>query len=181
MTSRLEDHYCPRRGESPMGSTWPGPDKWERLRGEPYHTCSYCGSMHPGEFLDSAAAGAPLGPTDKSYKVYIDVPNPRAGEPTVYASANFEQTGPGWVRVSEANVETLPLDEWRRQHWMERETWVKVEPAHSMLHGKFYFQHLDEPGMHRFIELYNARSLNIGYPGHFYSLPFFMRLGEPSK
>jgi hypothetical protein len=42
--------------------------------------------------------------------------------------------------------------------------------------GKFYFQHLDEPQRGRFIELLNAGSLNIGYPGRFYVTPFFARV-----
>lgn len=40
---------------------------------------------------------------------------------------------------------------------------------------KFYFQHLDEAGQRKFIELVNAKRVRIGYPGHFYVLPFFCR------
>jgi len=40
-------------------------------------------------------------------------------------------------------------------------------------YGKFYFQHLDADGQRRFISLLNEGKLNIGYPGHFYTLPFF--------
>ncbi len=39
--------------------------------------------------------------------------------------------------------------------------------------GKFYFQHLDEDGQNKFIELANEKKLKIGFPGHFYVLPFF--------
>ncbi|EPR09880.1 hypothetical protein M527_07070 [Sphingobium indicum IP26] len=39
--------------------------------------------------------------------------------------------------------------------------------------GKFYFQHLDQSQRGKFIELLNAGAVNIGYPGHFYVLPFF--------
>lgn len=41
--------------------------------------------------------------------------------------------------------------------------------------AKFYFQHLDKELRLRFIELYNEkpRQFTIGYPGHFYVLPFF--------
>jgi hypothetical protein len=38
---------------------------------------------------------------------------------------------------------------------------------------KFYFQHLSFGQELEFIELYNTRTLKIGYPGHFYVLPFF--------
>ena len=41
-------------------------------------------------------------------------------------------------------------------------------------HGKFYFQHLDEPDKRRFIDLYNEGVMNLGYPGNFYTRPFFV-------
>ncbi|MEA3042986.1 MAG: hypothetical protein QOH47_824 [Sphingomonadales bacterium] len=34
-------------------------------------TCSYCGSLHPDDFMEQVEAGAELIPTDKRYKVYI--------------------------------------------------------------------------------------------------------------
>jgi hypothetical protein len=42
--------------------------------------------------------------------------------------------------------------------------------------GKFYFQHLSFEEKMRFIDLWNDGKLNIGFPGHFYVLPFFMQL-----
>lgn len=41
---------------------------------------------------------------------------------------------------------------------------------------KFYFQHLSEEQGRRFVDLHNERRLNFGVPGHFYVLPFFMRV-----
>lgn len=43
----------------------------------------------------------------------------------------------------------------------------------SVGHSKFYFQHLDDAGKDRFVQLVNEKKMVIGYPGHFYSLPFF--------
>lgn len=45
--------------------------------------------------------------------------------------------------------------------------------------GKFYFQHFSEEDMHQFIDILNARNpkTRIGYPGHFYVMPFFMAKG----
>lgn len=40
---------------------------------------------------------------------------------------------------------------------------------------KFYFQHLTPLQMQRFVELANAGQIAMGYPGHFYTLPFFIR------
>lgn len=39
--------------------------------------------------------------------------------------------------------------------------------------AKFYFQHFSAEDRRFFIELYNRRLLNIGYPGFFYVAPFF--------
>jgi len=43
--------------------------------------------------------------------------------------------------------------------------------------GKFYFQHLGEDARREFVDLLNAGRLNLGYPGRFYVLPFF--IGTP--
>lgn len=76
--------------------------------------CSFCGSLHPGEFIDLLATGLEIIPTDKAYKAYLE-----GG-------------------------------------------------------AKFYYQHLSDAQIHRFIELYNSKVMNVGYPGYFYVLPFFM-------
>lgn len=68
---------CPRRRESPNGSE-PGEDTFSPghgMIGQPTG-CSWCGSMDPEDFLKAAREGAQLGPTDKSYKCYIDFPKP---------------------------------------------------------------------------------------------------------
>lgn len=41
-------------------------------------------------------------------------------------------------------------------------------------HDKAYFQHFDKAHMEAFLALYNAQAMNVGMPGHFYKLPFFM-------
>lgn len=49
-------------------------------------------------------------------------------------------------------------------------------------HAKFYFQHLDEAGRDRFITLVNERKMKIGFPGHFYVLPYFCaRAPKPTE
>lgn len=40
--------------------------------------------------------------------------------------------------------------------------------------GKFYFQHLSNDQRIEFIKLLNDKKVNIGYPGYFYNLPFFI-------
>jgi len=61
-----ESHLCPRREESNVVFKLPESDEW-REDG----TCSYCGSMNPTEFMKQTTEGIELGPTDKSYKVYV--------------------------------------------------------------------------------------------------------------
>lgn len=105
-----DSHLCPRRQESNGVFKLPESDEWRD------GTCSYCGSMNPTEFMKQASEGIELGPTDKSYKVYVG----------------------------------------------------KTE------HQKFYFQHLSEDQKERFVVLLNTQQLNMGYPGHFYVLPYFI-------
>lgn len=64
---------CPRREEVAPSSIFKLPDedvwrKFEHAGG----TCSYCGSMHPDEFMRAVEAGATLTPTDKDYKAYLE-------------------------------------------------------------------------------------------------------------
>lgn len=40
---------------------------------------------------------------------------------------------------------------------------------------KFYFQHLSQEQQKEFVDMLNEKRLKIGYPGHFYVLPFFIR------
>lgn len=62
---------CPRRIETggmrfPHEDQGPTPDRWRED-----NTCSYCGSLNPDEVLRRIKAGEEVGPTDKSYKLYI--------------------------------------------------------------------------------------------------------------
>lgn len=107
-------------------------DRWE-IRSWPdapgiinsgVRACSYCGSMHPDDFMQAILDGHEVGPTDKSYKAYL---------------------------------EYVPSRESR---------------------GKFYFQHLSDDQRREFIELLNAGAMNVGYPGHFYALPYFAKRAE---
>lgn len=48
-------------------------------------------------------------------------------------------------------------------------------------HGKAYFQHFTKEDKQRFVDLFNAHKIDVGFPGHVYTLPFFMRLREPDN
>jgi hypothetical protein len=111
---------CGRRYDTYMGVIPANPGYGEQHKDwwEPDGSCSYCGSISPGEFWRRVTAGYEVIPTDKNYKAYV-----RDGSE----------------------------------------------------HGenKFYFQHFGDEDKRRFIEAVNDGSMRIGYPGHFYRLPFF--------
>lgn len=90
----LVDHAgeqrCPRRDENSMADTqFPGPDAWEKFKHIDNRVCSYCGSLHPDDFLRLVreAATAPeeasylstirIEPSDKGYKIYVHQPGVR--------------------------------------------------------------------------------------------------------
>ena len=111
MTKQL----CPRRAENPISLQLSAEDTWRED-----NTCSYCGSLNPDEFIRLLECGEiELGPTDKSYKVYLHGADGKRSR------------------------------------------------------GKFYFQHLSQAQKDRFIEIYNEGKMKIGFPGHFYTTPYF--------
>ena len=62
---------CPRR-MTEMGP-WEREedlDRWQERDG--LRRCSFCGSMHPADFLAAIEQHDEIGPTDKSYKFYVD-------------------------------------------------------------------------------------------------------------
>jgi hypothetical protein len=110
---------CPRRDDmfQPQGEG-ATPDQWHithDYRDTILKTCSFCGSLHPDDFMDRVRSGVEVGPTDKNYKAYIG----GSGGP------------------------------------------------------KFYYQHLSADQRREFVELLNDGTMRVGYPGHFYRLPFF--------
>lgn len=64
-TIATEQFICPRSNEGP--SVNGGKAEWRPNDG----CCSYCGSMSEANFFAAIENGAELGPTDKSYKVYV--------------------------------------------------------------------------------------------------------------
>lgn len=144
--------YCPL-GPGPLSPQKPpynGEATWREDQ-----TCSYCGSLHQDVFMARLEArDVALGPTDKSYKVYVENKG----------GAVFLQTYRNCPPDAKC---TGPKD---CTHWVTRD-----RPS-----TKFYFQHLTEPQMLRFIELLKAGKLKIDYPGHFYVTPFFISYKDPS-
>jgi hypothetical protein len=158
-------HMCPRRSESPMRRD--GPDWWGTSDG--YRACSYCGSMHPDDLFAAIDAGAHIGGTHKSYKIYVDVPHPDAGKPCVVSSANFKFS-PKAVQLTKELCDEHGLGSYERQHYIGK--WVEITPRGSKAHGKFYYQHFDGDQQQRFIDLYNEKKLYLDQFG-LYVAPYF--------
>jgi hypothetical protein len=172
-----ETQTCPRRL-----SDW-GP--WERTEGLDRWTtghgvvgqdqvglsCSFCGSLHPDRFMELVRDGWIVGPTDKSYKAYLESPlsdDEKAARRERWMTGDsialaLRRGGERDGKTAEQIQADLDI-EWEHQ-------------ASGWLHGsqsaKFYYQHLSEAQRDEFIELVNSRQMQIGYPGHLYVTPFF--------
>lgn len=71
----MDIQTCPRRimEMGPWDRT-EGQDSWleePRHEGEVLPVCSFCGSLHPGKFLELVADGWFVSPTTKNYKAYL--------------------------------------------------------------------------------------------------------------
>lgn len=148
--------------------------------------CSYDGSMHPDEFMVwLEQPGTQLTPTDKNYKVYIDVDSDEdPAELRVVSVIGFEpaEKGPPWPfdpanpgdwrRVSPEDDPLLLENGWRdHSHY----TWIRTLKRGSHRESKFYFEHLSDEQKTRFVELLNEGKLSLRAPGYFYRLPFFIQ------
>lgn len=168
---------CPRR----MSDFGP----WERTEGLDRWTtghgvigqdhiglsCSFCGSLNPDRFMELVTEGWVVGPTDKSYKAYLESPltdDEKAARREKWMTGDsiaqaLRRGGERDGKTPEQIQADLTV-EWDRQ-------------ASGWLHGsqtaKFYYQHLSEAQRDEFIDLINTKRMAIGYPGHFYVLPFF--------
>lgn len=153
---------CPRRLE-PFCHDDGKEDDWTMRDG--YRACSFCGSLHPDDFFAAIEAGRMLVGTDKNYKVYVDMPNPRAGKTVEVGS----ETGPAFDRDGNPNKPDLTLLEKARGRYDRKIMGI----AGSTVQAKFYWQHLDGAGQDRFIQLYNGKRINIEPRFGLYRTPYF--------
>lgn len=159
---------CPRRSElggMPLGDDWPTEDTWRTVshqfgvpdvvEGMTLRSCTWCGSLHPEDFLALASKGYTVGPTDKNYKVYLMAP-------------------PDDLDDRIATMKTRPvyraLVEQRGQ--AAADEWAAAEGSLIMggtTIGKFYTQHLSPEQGDRFRALVDQRKMIVGFPGYFYA------------
>lgn len=175
---------CPRRAEirGNVVEDWtqPGPDTYVTRAGlvaQP-SGCSYCGSMSGDDFMAAVRAGAEVGPTDKSYKVYVaGLPNPAAGKLRVSGVSTDPREG--WLAWSELDREQRKaVKAYGGDTWASRKTRGFAFTRHgATTEGKFYLPHLTPAQGSEFRSMYLAGEVTMGYPGHFYR-PIYLPLLE---
>lgn len=100
----VEPMVCPRRmpgypyrKDLPDHDTWETnrwgrpDDKWPEELGTPPRTCSFCGSVHPDDAVRLIKEGWEIGPTDKFYKWYLEVPGSTARNEAFIESLGNEE------------------------------------------------------------------------------------------
>jgi hypothetical protein len=140
------------------------------LIGQP-RGCSYCGSMHPDDFMEAVRNGLEIGPTDKSYKVYVKG-IPREGdpnEPRVVSHAKHQFSGSrSWKELSRAEKKAakayrlMPGSDPKAEFW-------QFMPWGETVEGKFYTAHLSPEQGDEFRALYGEGKVVVGYPYRFYN------------
>lgn len=154
--------------------------------------CPYDGSMHPDEFMAYLdKPGTELTPTDKNYKVYIDVASEEPAQMRYVASCT-RRPGEGppddreWMTWEDAVKRHPELREEHERHlqhvestapshpWRTDTHWIQVGPRGERRESKFYFEHLSAEQRTAFIQKLNAGELTLREPGFFYRLPFFV-------
>lgn len=173
-----EQQTCGRRMTD--GGPWEraeGLDRWEAsghgLNGqqEAGHSCSFCGSLHPADFLRLVSEGWIVGATDKTYKAYLA--RPYSAEEVASRRAQWEVTDPTVRAVREIGerdgktAEQIAAD-------VDKVAEVALSPSLGATIAKFYFQHLDEAQRAEFIDLYNSKQMRID-GGNFYVMPYFCK------
>lgn len=176
-----EKQTCPRRM-----TDW-GP--WEReeeldnwkgkggLVGQKGRRCSFCGSMHPDQFMQHLRDGAVLGPTDKNYKAYLHAP---------ITDEMVAQAKKRWLGGTQADIirtalrnegsDGAAIGQALEKHWVDYER----KNIYTEDIGKFYYQHLSQEQRQEFIDMLNDKTMYIGYPGYIYVRPFFIAPPDPS-
>lgn len=154
--SKKERHTCPRRVENGMDiegalrGSGPNKDTYEPGHGlvGQVRGCSYCGSMSPEDFMQAVKDGKSIGPTDKSYKLYVSEPLTDEQKRERLQEQVGRYVGMG-----------MSEDEAKKQAAADP---IFGEGEHI---GKFYTQHLSEEQGFEFHMLWIDKKINWGYPG----------------
>lgn len=140
-----------------------------------YRACNYCGSMHPDDLFVAIEAGAMITGTDKNYKIYVDAPSRDPSTPRIVSASNDEEeptwgSKGDWQRVTDENRAMMKSQGWGTGRDYK---WIMVCPIGPSTHCKFYYEHFDDAQQQRFIDLYNAKKINLEPMFGLYVSPFF--------
>lgn len=130
------------------------------------NTCSHCGGLRPSLALLAIQGGAKVTPTDKNYKMYLELPNPEVGKLRIIGSRNFESgRDDGFQKVTPELIAAHPHIDFR--HHMN--DWVQLSPHTATRTAKVYFNHFSESQAVELVRLWLSGKINFEYPGSFYS------------
>jgi len=157
---------CPRRNESPnpegYGDGTATPDHWQLRHGRKGpRFCSYCGSLHPDDFMAVAReGGGVLGPTDKNYKVYVTIESVQyTPTSTVYTNGKKEKTTKLPRQTAQLKFYFQHLSDDQRREFVDL---YNARPRRTYDENMGFIQA-------------EGTGMLIGYPGYLYSGAFFMR------
>ena len=136
---------------------------------EPDNTCSHCGGLRPSVALEAMRKGAKVVPTDKNYKIYVEMPEPKVGQMRVVGVMNHtpddDSAQSGWVKADPAVL--------KEAGWSVGEDddaqWMRLEPYGPTTTTKCYLNHFSEAQAIEFVVLAETKKMNLATPGHFYS------------
>jgi hypothetical protein len=149
---------------------------WERTEGlddyEPGHGligqprgCTFCGSMHPDDFMDAVRAGLTIGVTSKSYKLYVHG-IPRKGdpdEPRVLSHSTHQFSGSRpWRELTRAEKKAAKAYGSTISGSPKTEFWQFTRWGDTV-DGKFYTAHLSEEQGWEFDQLWREGKVNFDY------------------
>jgi hypothetical protein len=150
MSEEIKCHGDPTRGGIfNIGQpTWREPQLQRKPYGEPFRSCSYCGSIHPEDLIALLKAGATMHGADWKYgwphKFYVEgIPNPHAGKIVEMGSSSGgdigeETPGAQWKSTcghTDCKKRTRDHGYWQVPHMASA---PKTTPA------KFYNAHLED-------------------------------------
>lgn len=171
-----EPQTCPRRlNDWGQWERTENLDRWETGghglvdQAQAGRSCSFCGSLHPDDFMRHVADGWIVSPTDKAYKAYLI--KPYTAEEIAARREQWMQSDSIARAIRElgerdgktAEQITADLDaEWNRN----------AEYQQGKTVAKFYFQHLSDEQCTEFINMHNSGRMKV-QGGGFYVLPYF--------
>lgn len=135
-----EQQMCPRRMET--GQRGEGTDEWQvdvERTGHGYRTCTYCGGLHPADFITLIREGVEVEATDKSYKFYVPIPSTDPDRLWVVSTA-YNHVPDGyltWEQMSKEQRRAAKAGDYKKTAGFRFGT----KPTQF---GKFYTQHFQQ-------------------------------------